>query len=105
PVDLNSLLYKLERQIARLHDSKGERLAAAEFYRRADIRRSAMKKYFWNETAGAFFDYDWQLERQRQNLTAATVVPLFVRSASTEQARRVAETVRKRLLAPGGIST
>src|SRR5690606_34600046 len=42
PVDLNSLLYKLERQIARLHDSKGERLAAAEFYRRADIRRSAM---------------------------------------------------------------
>lgn len=105
PVDLNSLLYKLERQIARLHDSKGEKGAAGEFYRRADIRREAMKKYFWNETAGAFFDYDWQLGQQRENLTAATVAPLFVRSASADQAKCVAQTIQKRLLAPGGIST
>lgn len=105
PVDLNSLMYKLERQIGRLHDTKGEKTAAGEFHRRADTRRAAMDNYFWNETAGAFFDYDWQLEQQRENLTAATVVPLFVRSASSSQAQRVADTVERRLLAPGGIST
>jgi alpha,alpha-trehalase len=105
PVDLNSLLYKLERQIARLYDSKGEQIVAGEFHRRADKRRAAMDKYFWNQSAGAYFDYDWKLAQPRNNLTAATLAPLFVRSASPAQAKRVADTARRRLLAPGGIST
>src|SRR5690606_11457207 len=95
----------LERQIGRLHDTKSEQTAAGEFHRRADARRAAMDKYFWNDEAGAFFDYDWQLEQQRENLTAATVVPLFVRFVSPSQAQRVADTVERRLPAPGGIST
>src|SRR5690606_39621933 len=60
PVDLNSLLYKLERQIGRLHDTKSEQTAAGECHRRAETRRAAMDKYFWNGTAGAFIDYDRQ---------------------------------------------
>ena len=105
PVDLNCLLFKLERQIARLCAQAGEMQAADDFIQRANDRQAAINKYFWRASEGAYMDYDWQLQQQRDNLTAATVVPLFVEMASPEQASAVADTIRQRLLAPGGIST
>ncbi|MEX1034166.1 MAG: alpha,alpha-trehalase TreF, partial [Cellvibrionaceae bacterium] len=105
PVDLNCFLLKLEDAIARLSERKGEKVAAEDFRQRAAHRRHAMDRWFWNESEGAFYDYDWQGDRQRENLTAATVTPLFVKAASGAQADRVASTIRSRLLAPGGIST
>jgi len=104
PIDLNSLLLKLEQQIALLSEAKGEDFAAADFYSRAAARCEAMSKYCWNESEGAYFDYDWQRAKQRDNLTAATTAPLFVKCASEAQAEKVAQVVRERLLAPGGIS-
>lgn len=105
PVDLNCFLLKLETEIARLSEVKGDSVVAREFRQRASARNAAMDRWFWNESQGAFFDYDWRRDCQRENLTAATVVPLFVQSASAAQARQVVNTVRARLLAPGGIST
>ncbi len=105
PVDLNALLYKLERQIAELSAVKNQRACAEAFARRAEARLAAIDQYLWNSRAGAYFDYDWQRGRQRDNLTAATLAPLFVRMASAEQAAAVAATVQERLLAPGGLAT
>ncbi len=105
PVDLNALLYKLERQIAELSAVKNQHACAEAFARRAEARLAAIDQYLWNSRAGAYFDYDWQRGRQRDNLTAATLAPLFVRMASAEQAAAVAATVQERLLAPGGLAT
>jgi alpha,alpha-trehalase len=105
PVDLNSFLYKLERQIARLSAIKGQPHCAEQFRGYAQQRRAAMNRYLWNEASGAFFDYDWANQRQRDNLTAATLAPLFVQQASAHQAAGVARIVRERLLAPGGLRT
>ncbi|MHA6494020.1 alpha,alpha-trehalase TreF [Pseudomonas borbori] len=105
PIDLNSFLYKLERQIARLSEIKGDLHSAQEFRGHAARRKSAIDKYLWSEASGAYLDYDWQRGCQRTNLTAATLTPLFVQLASAEQAAGVAATVAERLLAPGGLST
>jgi len=105
PVDLNGFLYKLERQIARLSQVKGWQACAEEFHRRAEVRLAAIDRYLWNDEVGAYFDYDWKRRQPRDNLTAATLTPLFVRIASKTQAERVAAVVRERLLAPGGLST
>lgn len=105
PVDLNSLLYRLERQIADLSELKGDPITHTEFGERAEARRAAMDRYLWRPQEGAYFDYDWQLQCSRDNLTAATLTPLFVQVASAEQASCVAEVVRERLLAPGGLAT
>lgn len=105
PVDLNSFLYNLERQIARLSHAKGWHECAEAFRQRAETRLAAIDRYLWSEQHGAYFDYDWCLAQPRVNLTAATLTPLFVKHASAEQAARVAEVVRERLLAPGGLST
>lgn len=105
PVDLNSLLYRLESQIAQLSEVKGLDDYARSFRRRAEARLDAINRYLWSEREGAYFDYDWTLKQQRVNLTAATLAPLFVRAASAAQAERVADIVRRRLLTPGGLAT
>ncbi|WP_434457769.1 alpha,alpha-trehalase TreF [Stutzerimonas urumqiensis] len=105
PIDLNALLYKLETQIARLSAVKGHDACAKRFGEKAERRRQAIDRYLWCDEHGAYFDYDWALGQPRDNLTAATVVPLYVNLASAAQATRIADTVRYRLLAPGGLST
>jgi alpha,alpha-trehalase len=105
PVDLNSFLYKLERQIARLSEVKGQHGCAEQFNQRAEARLAAIDRYLWSDRHGAYFDFDWVLQTPRDNLTAATVVPLFLQLADADQAGRVADIVRERLLAPGGLST
>lgn len=106
PVDLNAFLHRLESTIARLSRGAGDTQAARRFEGLAARRRIAMDALMWNAGEGAYFDHDWRLGRQRTRcLTAATVVPLFTGTASTAQARAVADTVRRRLLAPGGLAT
>ncbi len=105
PVDLNSLLYAAECQLARLSGAAGRREDAAAFRQRAEARRTAMLRWMWDERQGAFVDVDWQRGHRRDALTAAAVAPLFAGVADDTHAARVARTVGDRLLAQGGIAT
>jgi alpha,alpha-trehalase len=105
PVDLNSLLHRLESQIAQLSATAGEEIAAQEFSQRASARSTAIQRYLWNAQAGAFFDFDWRRDRPSEALSAATSMPLFVGIATPPQAQQVAAVLRTRLLEPGGLAT
>ncbi len=105
PVDLNAFLHKLECTIARLSEETGDGAAAKAFGQAAMARQAAMNRLMWNPAQGAYFDWDWRGACQRQCLTAAAVVPLFTGTASQAQAVGVADAVRGRLLAPGGLGT
>lgn len=105
PVDLNAFMHKLESTISRLCREIGDDATACAFERAAEQRRTAINELMWNPAQGAYFDWDWRDERQRRCLTAATVTPLFTGTASSHQAGAVADTVQRRLLAPGGLAT
>jgi len=105
PVDLNSLLYRLERTIAHACGLSEQPACANEMRQRADERKAAMLRHLWNEEAGAFTDYDWRASKPMQQVTAATVYPLYFDVATREQARAIATTVREQLLKPHGIAT
>ncbi|MDM0053133.1 alpha,alpha-trehalase TreF [Variovorax sp. J22R115] len=105
PVDLNAFLHKLESKIAVLAQQAGDATAAQEFAARADARKAAINEYFWDPKHNAYFDYDWRRGELRDCLTAACVVPLFVGIAEPAQAQALADTVSRRLLAHGGLST
>ncbi len=105
PVDLNCLLYKLERQISLLSEAGGQHEQARAFRERAEARHAAIDRMLWNEPAGTYLDYDWQRGAAREALNAATVAPLFVHLATAEQAQRVSQALRQRLLRDGGIGT
>jgi alpha,alpha-trehalase len=105
PVDLNSLLYGLERAIASGCEKVQDQACATAFTSRAERRRAAMNRYLWDAKSGAFYDYDWVAGARRDVLSAATLYPLFVGEADDTQAHAVGDTVRAKLLRPGGLAT
>ena len=105
PVDLNSLLFGLENAIARGCAHTGDSARARDFRRRAAARRAAMDRYLWDAGSGVYFDYLWTQRASLRRLSAATLYPLFVGSASQRQANAVATAVRATLLKAGGIVT
>jgi len=105
PVDLNSLLYKLELTIAR--GCKEARRADCEkkMLANARLRRATMVRLMWYGRVNAFVDYDWRNNRTLTQVTAATAFPLFVDLASSQQVQRVAVAIRESLLMPHGLAT
>lgn len=105
PPDLNSLLAQLERTLARAYDLKGDAENSAAYAARADARTAAIQRLMWDAQDGVFTDYLWRQGTTTGAVTAATILPLFLELATPEQAQAVADTVSRRLLAPGGLAT
>ncbi|WP_419728815.1 alpha,alpha-trehalase TreF [Lichenicola sp.] len=105
PVDLNSLIAHMEQTLAHGYELRGEPRRADYFRQRAAMRIAAIRRLMWDQADGVFTDYLWTDRRQTGTITAATVVPLFLGLATPEEGARVADTVRTRLLRPGGMTT
>ena len=105
PVDLNSLVAHMEQTLAHGYALKGDTALAARYRDRAAARIAAIRRLMWDEPDGVFTDYVWTGSRQTGAVTAATTVPLFLAVATPAQAARVADTIRTRLLKPGGMTT
>jgi alpha,alpha-trehalase len=104
-VDLNSLLYQLERTIARACQAARRAECRDEMSGRASVRRQAMLRLMWDEKLGAFVDYNWRVGAKSERITAATAYPLFVGLASAAQSRRVARTLETTLVTAHGLAT
>ncbi|KFC12250.1 trehalase [Trabulsiella guamensis ATCC 49490] len=105
PVDLNALMFKMEKMIATASKAAGDNDKAARYESLASARQSAMEKHLWNEKEGWYADYDLKSHKVRNQLTAAALYPLFVNAASREHAAKVASAAERNLLKVGGIST
>jgi len=105
PIDLNSLMWNMERSIARRCAALGDRACARDFTRRAEARRAAIQKYLWVGGEGRFADYDRKSHAPTGVISAALLEPLFVGLATPNQAHRMARLTEAKLVAPGGLRT
>jgi alpha,alpha-trehalase len=105
PPDLNSLLAQLERTLARAYSLNGDAEKSATYTARANLRTVAIQRLMWDAQDGVFTDYLWGQGKSTRAVTAATILPLFLRLATPAQAQAVADTISQRLLAPGGLAT
>lgn len=113
PVDLNCLLYFLEKTIARAYVSRFSKTdspsndedKSLHFQQLANQRKALILKYFWNEKTDFFHDYDFVKKEQTEVLTMAGVFPLFFKIAKKEQAEKCAEVIEKHFLKAGGLVT
>ncbi len=103
PVDLNSLLYGLESTLAKFYSRFGDTKKQKRFEDFAKARQAAIQKVFWNKQKGFFFDYNYKEARRTEIISAAGLVPLFVKAATTEQAEKVSKVLFSELLAWGGV--
>jgi alpha,alpha-trehalase len=102
PIDLNSLLYQLEVTLAHAYELVSEK-DEAKYRQAAAARQAALYRHLWNEPLQAFSDYNWRTSNVTDQLTAATVTPLFFGLATDSQARAIARTVHERLLSKHGL--
>ncbi len=112
-VDLNSLLYKYEIDIAKtieaefagtLQINKKESETSAEWYRAAEKRKGLINSHLWNGPQGLFYDYDVVHGRQIEYVSATTFYPLWAGLASKDQAEKLVKQALPLLEMPGGIA-
>ena len=92
-VDLNSLLYKYEVDIAEaIRDHFNDALdgeTSKLWLDRAESRRRTMDRLMWNDAAGFYFDYDFVRREQTKYESATTFFPLWAGCASLRQCERL----------------
>ncbi|MFU9135720.1 alpha,alpha-trehalase TreA [Erwinia tasmaniensis] len=105
PVDLNALMFHLEKTLAKANQVAKQADAGRHYDALAKKRQQAINRYLWDEKQGFYADYDWQKGAVRPQLTAATLFPLYLQVATDKQASRTAAIVKSQLLKEGGLVT
>ncbi|KAI5922720.1 glycoside hydrolase family 37 protein [Camillea tinctor] len=120
-IDLNSLLYKYEVDIARvIRNVFGDQLkmpaewcsgsmtpgqieTSAMWDRRWKRRRAAIHKYCWSEKEGMYFDYDTVKQEQCTYESCTTFWPLWAGVPEPDKAARVVQSAVPKFEAYGGL--
>lgn len=105
PVDLNCLLYNLEKVISKGYELSGNMDRAFLFKIKSEQRRQVIQKYCWNGAVNFFCDYDLKHQKQKEEITLAGAYPLFFNIATEKQAEIVAEKIKTLFLKQGGLIT
>lgn len=120
-IDLNSLLYKYEKDIGNtiriffndslqvpaefcVGDTKPGHLETSSVWdRRAKRRKAAMDKYLWNSKQGMYFDYNTVTKTQCTYVSATMFWALWAGAATPAQAASLIEKSLPQLEARGGL--
>ena len=111
-VDLNSLLYKIEKDIADIIKRKfsgsyslpnGSIEKSSEWYEKAEKRKQLINKYLWDAGQGMFFDYDVVQKKKTYYVSATTLFPLWANLATDDQTQLIVQKALPLLEMPGGI--
>jgi alpha,alpha-trehalase len=105
PVDLNCLLYKQEKLLAQYHEMLGNEASSIVYVKYAATRKSAIQRYMWSEHDGFYMDYDLDKKSKSSVKSLASVLPLFVELADSNQAEQISEVIENEFLQQGGLVT
>lgn len=112
-VDLNSLLYKYETDIASVIEKYfgGELIhpelktveKSSDWTQRATKRQELISKYLWNEKDSIFYDYNIKTKSQTGYESATSFWPLWSEVATPEQAEKLVENSLSKFEEYGGL--
>lgn len=105
PVDLNCLLFHLEKTLSKAYGLKKDELKAREYAAMAQKRKVFINTYFWDDSAGFYFDYHLKTRIRTGRYTLAAMFPLFMGLADSSQAAMVTAVIRSKFLMHGGLVT
>lgn len=103
PVDLNSLMYHLERTIAEGYGMIKNTVASHHYALYAERRARAMNEYCWDDDRKFFVDYNFHTGASTSVMSLAAVFPLYTNIATTKQAEAVANLLERDFLRQGGL--
>ncbi|HEX3820945.1 MAG TPA: trehalase family glycosidase [Candidatus Sulfotelmatobacter sp.] len=101
PVCLNSLLYKMEKDLEQIGLWLG-RSDTNKWNKRAEDRKKLITRYLWNAEKGTFFDFNFVTKQISSYKYASMFYPLWAGLATPEQATKVVGNL-KGFEQPGGL--
>ena len=104
PVDLNSLLYKYEMDLAKFYRLVGDARATAKWEVAANHRQKTMDELMWSNLRGQYYDYNFVREKRGAISSLAGFYPLWSGMASKKQAAQMVKALR-RYENRGGLTT
>jgi alpha,alpha-trehalase len=87
PIDLNSYLYKYEKDFQLAAEILGNREEAKKWKGKSEERKKAMQ-IMWDDNEGFFFDYGYGFQKISHYFSLASFTPLWAGLATAEQAER-----------------
>lgn len=105
PIDLNCLLYFLEKTLVRCHKLLPDYTPVKVYRDRARLRKAAILKHCWASEQGFFVDFNHREQKPSTTLTLAGAFPLFFQIAEATQAASAAKLLEEKFLRPGGLVT
>jgi alpha,alpha-trehalase len=111
-IDVNSFLYKYEKDIAYLITTyfantftvDGMVYTAEDWKQKALFRKNKINELCWNEKAGMYFDYDFVNQKQFPFEAATTFFPLWAGLCDSKQAIKLVEIALPQFVKTGGIT-
>ncbi|MBU2447232.1 MAG: trehalase [Bacteroidetes bacterium] len=111
-VDLNSLLYKYETDIACFIKNEfkdrfyfnGKTYSSEFWFKLAAKRRKTMVDLMWDKQSGFFFDYNFVTKKRTGYESATTFYPLWANLSSKKQAEILVEKALPLLEEAGGVA-
>ncbi|MDO5102981.1 MAG: trehalase family glycosidase [Lautropia sp.] len=112
-VDLNSMLYRAETDIASLIDSgfegrfeyQGQIHTGDDWRAKAARRQALMKQYLWHEADGCFYDYNVTKGAPQPFVSITNLLPLWAGCCTADEAMRLVTTHLPALIKAGGIAS
>ena len=105
PVDLNCLLFHLEKTLEKAHQISGDKVKEMEMAEKALKRKSCIMKYLWNQDSTYFYDYNFTLQEQTGIGSLAGIFPLFFEMVDQKKAEAVLRVIEAHYLKDGGLVT
>jgi alpha,alpha-trehalase len=105
PVDLNCLMFLMERMLATVYGLEKDTVTSNKMWMAATTRMNTIQKYCWDEKTGWFRDYDVKAKAQTSSLNLAGMFPMSFKIAREGQADSMVTVLKREFLKPGGLVT
>ncbi|HEX5448045.1 MAG TPA: trehalase family glycosidase [Candidatus Saccharimonadales bacterium] len=95
PIDLNSLLYKYEKDFAYAERLLDNESAAADWDSAAQQRRITVNKLMWSELKGLYYDYNYVKDHRGGVNSLASYYPMWAGMVDERQAARLVNSLKR----------
>lgn len=104
PVDLNSLLYKYERDFAECYRLLEDEDTSDVWAQKAEVRAGKMTDVLWDQSQGFYFDFNYKDKQHSEIWSLANVYALWAGAVTPAQAESIVQNL-ERFIHAGGLST
>lgn len=103
PIDLNSNLYKYEKDLSEIYSILGDEKKAKKYFDESEKRKKIINELMWNQETGFYFDYNYNEQKQSEFYSLAGFFPLWAGVASQEQAKNIVKKTLELFEKEGGL--